>query len=320
MQDTTALILKAMDYAHPAEIPVFAGALPAARKLHGKAIDNILKKYPAFFDADAIDRGVTSMAITYYAGSHVDPWGCVWENLQEGMEAYVKGHPLPNREDIRTLKAPETDMGLPHGFMYLRLLDLRGFEEAMMDFAEEPDELGQLIDTVCAYNVRQMDLFCRSNPETPLVFVGDDLGMQQGLAIGAQKWRKWMKPAFKRIYHVAHAAGKKVYMHTDGDIVEIMPDLVDAGVNMINPQFRANGIDRLVKTCKGKIPIMLDLDRQLLPFGSPQDMRDHVREAVMKMYLPEGGLGINLEIGMEVPLENVDALLGALDEMRVWRG
>ncbi len=79
-------------------------------------------------------------------------------------------------------------------------------------------------------------------------------------------------------------------------------------------------IDRLVKTCKGKIPIMLDLDRQLLPFGSPQDMRDHVREAVTKMYLPEGGLGINLEIGMEVPLENVDALLGALDEMRVWRG
>ena len=65
---------------------------------------------------------------------------------------------------------------------------------------------------------------------------------------------------------------------------------------------------------------MLDLDRQLFPFGTPKDMKDHVRETVMRMYLPEGGLGINLEIGMDTPLANVDALLGALDEMRTWRG
>ena len=44
-------------------------------------------------------------------------------------------------------------------------------------------------------------------------------------------------------------------MHSDGDIIEIMPDLVEAGVNMINPQYRANGIDRLVETCKGRYPL-----------------------------------------------------------------
>ena len=210
-------------------------------------------------------------------------------------------------------------MGLPHGFMYLRLLDLRGFEEAMMDFAEEPEELKTLIDTVCDYNVRQTHLLVDTNPN-PILFFGDDLGMQQGLAIGAQKWRKWLKPAFKRIYDVAHAAGRKVYMHTDGDIVEIMPDLVEAGVDILNPQYRANGLDRLKKTCKGKIPIMLDLDRQLFPFGSPADMRDHVRQTVEALYLPQGGLGLNIEIGMEVPLENVDALLSAADGMRTYRG
>jgi hypothetical protein len=319
MQNTTSLLLKTMTYSHPEEIPVFAGVLPAARKLHGEAMNRILRKYPAFFDLDAIERGVQQMAITYYAGEHTDPWGCVWSNLQEGMEAYVTGHPLPNREDIRTLKAPATDMGLPHGFMYLRLLDLRGFEEAMMDFAEEPEELETLVETVCAYNVRQTSLLVESN-QNPILFYGDDLGMQQGLAIGAAKWRKWMKPAFKRIYDVAHAAGRKVYMHTDGDIVDIMPDLVEAGVDMINPQFRANGVERLEKTCKGKIPIMLDLDRQLFPFGSPADMRDHVRQTVERLYLPQGGLGLNIEIGMEVPLENVDALLAAANEMRTYRG
>ncbi len=156
-------------------------------------MDEILFNYPDFFDKDAVQKGVTSMAITYYAGHHIDPWGCVWENLQEGMEAYVTGHPIPNRSDILTLKAPETDMGLPHGFMYLRLLDLRGFEEAMMDFAEECDELQQLIDIVCTYNVRQMDIACQ-NPDSWIITVGDDLGMQHGLAIGAVKWRKYMKP------------------------------------------------------------------------------------------------------------------------------
>jgi len=319
MQDTQSLILKVLKYEHPEEIPVFAGILPAARKLHGKAMTDILRKYPAFFDPKNLEDGTIHMPISYYAGEHIDPWGCVWSNLQEGMESYVTGHPIPHREDILTLKAPEKDMGLPHGFMYLRLLDLRGFEEAMMDFAEECEELDLLIETVCAYNVRQTEILCKTNP-SPLCFFGDDLGMQQGLAIGAHKWRKYMKPAFKRIYDVVHAAGKHVYMHTDGDIIEIMPDLREAGVDIINPQFRANGLERLRKTCKGKIPIMLDLDRQLFPFGTPKDMRDHVRETVEKLYLPEGGLGLNLEIGMEVPLENVDALLGVLDEMRSYQG
>jgi hypothetical protein len=109
-------------------------------------------------------------------------------------------------------------------------------------------------------------------------------------------------------------------MHTDGDIIEIMPDLIDTGVNIINPQYRANGIDRLVQTCKGKIPIMLDLDRQLFPFGTPKDLRDHVRETVEKMYMPEGGLGINIEFGMDTPIENVEAVIDEMDRMRLYKG
>jgi len=210
-------------------------------------------------------------------------------------------------------------MGFPHGFMYLRLLDLRGFEEAMMDFAEECAELQILIDKVCDYNVRQMELCCKNN-NSPMIWVGDDLGMQKGVAIGATKWRKYLKPAFKHIYDVCHQNGKYVYMHTDGDIIEIMQDLVEVGVNIINPQYRANGIDRLVTTCKGKIPINIDLDRQLFPFATPKDLHDHVRETVEKLYLPQGGLGINIEIGMDVPLRNIEAIVDEIDKMRLYKG
>lgn len=320
MQNTTELLMKVIKYEFPEEIPVSVGFLPAAMKKHGDELKKIMGNYPAFFgdswkDYDCEKRTPHS----YHYGSFIDAWGCVWSNEQEGMESYVTGHPILNREEIMTFKVPETNEGLPHGFMYLRLLDLRGFEEAMIDFAEECDELQILIDKVCEYNISQMKILCENDP-SPIIKVGDDLGMQRGLAIGASKWRKYLKPSFKKIYDITHEYGKYVYMHTDGDIIEIMPDIIEAGADIINPQFRANGIDKLVQTCKGKIPIMLDLDRQLFPFGTPDDMRAHVREAVEKMYLPEGGLGINIEIGMDVPLENVEAIIDEMYKMRLYKG
>ena len=129
-----------------------------------------------------------------------------------------------------------------------------------------------------------------------------------------------MKPAFTKLYILFKATGRYVYMHTDGMIYEIMPDLQECGVDMINPQFRANGLDNLVRVCKGKIPINLDLDRQLFPFATPSQLDDHVREAVEAMYLPEGGLGLNIEIGMDVPLDNVAALLEAVRKYRGYKG
>ncbi len=321
MQNTVDLLIKAINYHYPEEIPVSISFLPAAMRENGERIKKIMKNYPAFFDNRMLEYkyDVENLSSSYRYGKYTDAWGCVWENEQEGMEAYVTGHPVPNRKDILALKAPEADMGLPHGFMYLRLLDLRGFEEAMVDFAEECDELQILIDKVCDYNVRQMEILCEKGL-SPIISVGDDLGMQKGLAVGAKKWRKYLKPAFKRIYDVCRKHEKYVYMHTDGDIIEIMPDIVETGVNMINPQFRANGIDNLAEVCKGKIPINLDLDRQLFPFAAPKELRDHVREAVQRMYLPEGGLGINIEFGMEVPLENVEAVIDEMDRMRCYKG
>ena len=101
-------------------------------------------------------------------------------------------------------------------------------------------------------------------------------------------------------------------MHTDGHIVEIIPDLMDCGVDVVNPQIRANGIDRLADACKGKISVSLDLDRQLLPFCAPGDIDDHVGEAVEKLGSSQGGLWLQGEIDDGVPLENIDALFKAM--------
>ncbi len=320
MQDTTDLIIKAINYQYPEQIPIILGFLPAAMKQNGREIRKIAAGYPDLLGDKWLEYDPEKdMPASYRYGGFTDAWGCVWSNEQEGMEAYVTGHPLKKREDIRSFETPKIDDGLHHGFMYLRILDLRGFEEAMLDFAEECEEIQILIDKVCEYNVRQMKLICQKH-KSELIFTGDDLGMQRGIAIGAAKWRKYFKPAFKKIYDVCHGYGKYVFMHTDGDIIEIMPDLVDTGVDIINPQYRANGIDRLVETCKGRIPIMLDLDRQLFPHASPSELREHIRETVERMYMPQGGFGINVEIGMEVPMENIEAIIDEIDKIRLYKG
>ena len=314
--------MKAIRMESPSVIPTTVGFLPAAWIHHGKAIQDIVDAFPQFFPAGySVDYSDPSTVAhgTYKAGEHIDEWGCVWSNVDEGMEAIVTGHPVKEPEDVFSLQIPANRNGsLPHGFMYLRLLDLCGFENAMMMFAEEDEEIQTLIDKVLEYNIYQIDALM--DKFNGLATFGDDQGMQKGLAIGARRWRKYLKPCYKKMYsHIKEQRpGTLIYMHTDGCIHEIMPDLVECGVDMINPQFRANGLDNLVRVCRQDqiIPINLDLDRQLFPFASRQQIFDHVLECVEALYLPLGGLCLNVELNYEIPLDNCVAILEALEKYR----
>ena len=183
-----------------------------------------------------------------------------------------------------------------------------------MDFAEEPPELQKMIDIVLEYNMGEIRRMLQNPP--PMAHFGDDLGMQTSLPISPEKWRKYLKPCFAKMYGLCHDAGTTVYMHTDGHIIPIIQDLVDAGVNVVNPQIRANGLDRLVDACKGKVCVNLDLDRQLFPFCKPEEIDGHVREAVEKLGSPEGGLWLSAECGPDVPLATIEAICQALEKYR----
>jgi uroporphyrinogen decarboxylase len=309
--------LKAMRFETPEQIPVGIGILPAAWIRYRGELDAIVRQHPTLFEPQTGERDYDAVGGTYAAGTHVDAWGCVWSNIHHGREAIVTGHPVPARADVHRLTAPQADVGFPHGFMYLRLADLRGFEELMVDFAEEPPELKLLLDAVLQYNLRQARLrLAASRPEPQIVYFGDDLGMQHALPISPSKWRAHLKPCFAQIYAPFKAAGHYVYMHTDGHILEIIPDLADCGVDVVNPQVRANGLEGLAAACRGRICLDLDLDRQLFPFCCPSDIDAHVLEAVERLGTPAGGLWLKAEIGDDVPLANVEAILAALEKHR----
>ena len=297
-------------------IPTSVGILPAAWIKHRELLDEIVNRHPDLFDEQEDQRDYDEVSQPkYLEGEHVDAWGCVWSNVKKGMAAIVTGHPAPTRESVHALKVPEEDDDLPHGFMYLRLADIRGFEEIMMDFAEEPPELRMLIDKVLEYNLRQVKwrLTNIKGPEQVVNF-GDDLGMQHSLPISPEKWRRYLKPCFAQIFGPIRDAGHYVYLHTDGHILEIIPDLVECGVNVINPQVGANGLENLARVCKGKVCVDIDLNRQMFPLWTPEEIEAHVREAVEVLGSPEGGLWLKANIDDGVPLENVEAIFSALEK------
>lgn len=313
--------MKAITYNHPERIPVSVSLLPATWAKYGKDLQALCLRHPSLFEnVENTDEVRYYTPPSYHAGTFTDAWGCVWQNICEGYESIVTGHPLSEREDVWNLKAPEEDIGLPHGFLFLRLMDLRGFEEIMIDFAEEPPELQHLIDIVRDYNIRQTRIAVEKDPEAEVIYFGDDNGMQHSLPISPAKWRKYMKPAYKAIYDVAHEAGKTVYMHTDGCIWPVIMDMKEAGVDIVNPQIRANGLQNLVEVCKGKICMDLDLDRQLFPFATPAQITEHIEECTRALYLPEGGLMLKAECAADVPLENIEAICTALEQMQDYKG
>ena len=306
---------KAMTYDHPEYIPISVSLLPATWIKYREELEELVARHPIIFgESQKGQRDFDAVSGRYVAGDQTDAWGCVWSNVHHGCSAIVTKHPVPTREMVRTLKPPPPGDGLPHGFMWLRLADLRGFEEMMVDFAEEPPELQMLIDTVLEYNMGEIREMLKSKPK--MAHFGDDLGMQDALAISPEKWRKYLKPCFAKMYGLCHEAGAMVYMHTDGHIIPIISDLIECGVNVVNPQIRANGLDRLATECKGKLCVNLDLDRQLFPFCKPEDIDAHVREAVEILGAPEGGLWLSAECAPDVPLETIEAICEALEKHR----
>jgi len=313
--------IKAIRRESPERIPIGVSILPSAWMKHREALDAIIKRHPVIFEEQkGADRDYDAVwSDKYVEGEYVDAWGCVWSNVKSGMAAIVTKHPVPTRETVHTFKIPEENDDMPHGFMYLRLADLRGFDEIMIDFADESPELQMLIDKVLEYNLRQAKRKLEGiQGEEQIVYFGDDLGMQNSLPISPQKWRKYLKPCYSQIYKPFRDAEHDVYMHTDGHIIEIIPDLIECGVSVLNPQISANGLENLAEACKGKVCVDLDLNRQMFPFWKPEDIDVHIREAVETLGSPEGGLWLKAEVADDVPLENIEAICTALEKYSMY--
>ncbi len=185
----------------------------------------------------------------------------------------------------------------------------------MVDVAAEDPKLYELRDIVADYWYRITE--ARLDSGAVHVGAGDDLGMQDRLAISPASWRKLVKPAYARIFGLARERGATVRLHTDGYVVDIIPDLIETGVTDLNPQDLVNGLDNLVRLAKGKVHVSLDIDRQRITvFGRPEEVEAHIERCIRTLGSPQGGLSLVWGVYPGTPIENIEAVVRAIQKHR----
>ena len=265
-----------------------------------------------------------------------DSWGCHWIYPLESLDGQCIGHPIDSWNDLGIYQPPDPDDftdweqakqsaehtksqgrvvhgGTDHGFIFLRLTYLRGFEKFMLDTAEERPELEELIEIVENYWFEVVRRWIEIGAD--IIGFGDDLGLQYALPISPDSWRRYIKPSYKRIFSYCRSNGVHVFLHTDGYVCDIIPDLIECGVSILNPQDFVNGLDHLHTLAKGEVFIRLDVDRQKVTvFGTPEENDAHILDCIQTLGSPKGGLDLIWGVYPPTPLENIEAVAKAMDK------
>lgn len=332
--------LKALEFRGPDWIPCTVGFSPATWRCYREKLEEVVMAHPRIFGAfkkGSVDFDRQPAA--YAEGYYTDEWGCVWRNVQPGLEGQVVGHPLEDWQSLDDYRFPDPlaksergdrdwestkkdirrrrELGLVvwggGERLFDRLYFLRGFKNLMRDIVTDAPQLPRLIKMLQDHETVLVDKWLELGVD--IIGFHTDIGTQRGLMISPAQFRKHIKPLYKALFTRCRDAGVHVHLSSDGRLVEIVDDLIECGVSVHDPQFRANTLEGIERAYKGKMCIDLDLDRQMFAFTTPELLHTHVRESVERLNSPEGGLMMKGEVsGTNVPLENIEALCDAMEK------
>ncbi len=201
---------------------------------------------------------------------------------------------------------------------------LRRIDNFLMDLAGDPDNVHRLLDALMEIHIATLDrVFEAVGDVADIVRFGDDLGMDRGPLMSPDTYRTFFKPRHAALNaHVHRNTAMKTFLHSCGSIHKLMPDLIEAGVDIINPvQITARDMEpERLKADFGK-----DITfwgggadtRRVLPGSTPAEVRDHVRRNI-ETFAPGGGFVFVPAHNMlpDVPAENIEAMFEAVDEYR----
>ena len=205
------------------------------------------------------------------------------------------------------------------GVVYEICWYMRGLENLFIDMIEQPAILEAIIDRTLEFWLGWFRLFMDEVGDVvDVIMIGDDLAGQDGPLFPPKLYRSIVKPRQKRLVQYIRSRSKaKIWYHSCGSIIEYIPDLLDNGIDILNPvQVSARGMDpRWLKATYGDKLVFWGggIDSQhILPRASPDEVRKHVRRNV-EAFKPGGGYVFNNvhNIQADVPPENVLAMFDA---------
>ena len=204
---------------------------------------------------------------------------------------------------------------------------MRGFERFFMDLVQDQVLAGAILDKALEIKLRFWEtVFGQIGDILDVIYDADDYGSQMAPLIAPDLWRKMIKPRISELYAFVHANSRaKVFLHSDGAIKSLIPDLIEAGVDGLNPvQFTAEGmhLPELKREFGREIAFWgggVDTQK-VLPRGTPAEVREQVLRNVETL-MPGGGyiFATVHNIQADVPPENIVAMVEALREAGVYR-
>ena len=188
----------------------------------------------------------------------------------------------------------------------------RGMDNFLADMIADEEMTEALMEKMTAL----METLCRKVAEAgvDIIVYGDDVGTQRGLMMQMEHWRKWVKPYTKRVIDAAKKAKPDIlaYYHSDGAIQETIPELIEIGVDILNPvQPECMDPAEIKKLYGDKLAFWGTIGTQTtMPFGTPEDVRDAVIKNIETVGY-DGGLVIAPThiLEPEVPWENIMAFV-----------
>ncbi len=262
-----------------------------------------------------------------------DWWGAGHDTREEGY--YIKFSPLSESKDLEAYAWPDPHQpGLlataaaqikiyggeyfivPNfGFaLFERAWSLRGFEQFFMDMALDPDFVAALFDRITEIQLVLIRRMIALGVDGG--YFGDDYGAQKRLLFSPETWRRLVKPRLTRMFAPFRERGLPILMHSDGQIQQILPDLVEIGLTCLNPvQPEVLDHSSLYEQYRGRLAFYGGISTQtVLPNGSPQEVQAAVAACIRD--LAPDGTGLLLapshRMMTDIPMQNVEALLAAL--------
>ena len=272
-------------------------------------------------------------------GTTIDQWGVAHEPGSDAamhmtkivypMKEYnsleqFQSYPYPEYSDtptsamidkVKSIKkqglAAKAQMGMT---IWEKAWAMRGMEELMMEMMTDDPKAEYHLDRITEQACSQATTYMKAGAD--IIHFGDDVGMQQSLMMSREMYREWLWPRLKRVIKAARAVKPHVIIsyHSCGYITPIIPDLIEAGIDVLNPvQPECMDFQEIHDKFSDKLTFWGTLGTQTtLPFGTPEEVRETVLKN-LKISGPEGGLLCTPThlVEPEVPWENIEAYVQA---------
>lgn len=277
------------------------------RTIRFEGADRLPYDFPERFGSDFVMVGMDPSPDMRPANGK-DEWGAVWANIGNCILGEVKEYPLKSWDDFGKIQIPDVlefrrwqhlegirqrhpdKFILAQGIsIYERVHFIRGLENTWMDIYDEAENLEKLLDILVEMNLAAIEKYSSLGADGYLF--ADDWGLQDRMMISPNMWRKLWKPRYTRIFKAAHQAGLNTFLHSCGYIVDILEDLIEAGLDAIHMDQQENmTLELLGERFAGRLTFFSPVDIQkTMVNGSLDDIKAYCRKMVKYLYRNGGG-------------------------------